>query len=287
MNDLMSVESLSAAGFHASPAAQQRFLEETAARRTARMELPVHRWMSFAAGGALSLAGAVLVLLRGDMSGLWVAGGAAVLHAISAGFSLRNRGSLSSPDGDPHPSACYRDERGTLRLRLEEGERVLHEADADGPVRTVPRLIAAAVQTSWGIVLGGIPVALLGGALVSKPALLLATVGTFLGTYVFGRGVMSLLGTKPVERVVLTDRRIAVLAAPGVAHSVPLDQLRYRPLVIGREAGKATVAITSRPLPATNPLSLPGLYGLHDVDEKTARAWAGDAMDARKKRVSR
>lgn len=287
MNDLMSAESLSAAGFSASPASQQRFLEETAARRTARMELPVQRWLAFVSGGALSVAGAALLLARGDMTGLWAAGGSAVLHALSAGLSLRSQRQLASPDGEPHPSACFRDQRGVLRLKLNEGERVLHEADADGPVRKTARALAGAFQASWGIVLGGVPIAIAAGAPLSKPALLAVTLGTFLGTYVFGRGVMSLVGTKPVERVVLTSQRVAVLAAPGVAHSLPLEQLRFRPVVVGREEGRATVALASRPLPATHPLPLPGLYGVHDVDERTAKAWAGDAMDARRALVER
>lgn len=282
MTDLSSAESLRAAGFSASPAGQERFLAEVAARRTARMELPVNRALAFVGGGALSLSGALLLLTRGDMTGLWAAGGAAVLHALSAGLSARNRRQLSAPDGDAHPSACFRDPRGTLRLRLGEGERVLREADADGRVRRTTRRVAGALLASWGIVLGGVPIALAGGAALSKSTLLLVTLGTFLGTYVFGRGLVSLFGTKPVERVVLTNHRVAVLAAPGAAHSVLLDRILHRPVVVGREQGRATVALATRPLPATHPLPLPGLYGLHDVDEEAARAWAGDAMDARK-----
>lgn len=283
MTDLSSVESLTAAGFPTSPASQQRFLEDTAAGRTARMELPTNRAIAFVAGGALSAAGAVVLLSRGDMTGLWAAGGAAVLHAVAAGFSTRNHKQLASRDGDAHPSACFRDNDGKLRLRLREGERVLHEADADGLVRSRARTVAALVQASWGIILGGVPIAIAAGAALSKPALVLVALGTFLGTYVFGRGVMSAAFTRPAERVVLTNQRVAVLAAPGAAHSFPLDTLRYRPVVVARGEGRATVAISSRNLPATHPLPLRGLYGLHDIDEQVAVAWAADAMDARKK----
>jgi hypothetical protein len=287
VTDLLSAESLRAAGFPTSPATQQRFLEDTTARRTARMELPVQKALAFLGGGALSLGGALLMLQRGDMTGLWAAGGSAVLHALLAGLTLRQRKQLAAPDGDAHPSACFRDERGKLRLRLREGERPLHEADADGPVRKTARVLAGAFQTSSGVVLGGVPIALAAGGQLSKPMLVLVALGTFLGTYVFGRGLMTLFGTKPVERVVLTNQRVAVLAAPGVAHSLPLDMLRFRPVVVGRGEGRATVALASRPLPATHPLPLPGLYGLHDVDEASAREWAGDLMDARKKLLSR
>ncbi len=282
MTDLSSAESLSAAGFATSPASQQRFLEDVAAGLCARMELPTSRALAFVAGGALSLAGALMLLLRGDMTGLWAAGGAAALHAVLAGLSARSTKQLASPSGPPHPSACFRDQDGTLRLRLAAGERVLHEADADGRVRTRARLFGSLAQVSWGIVLGGVPIALAAGGALSKPALLLVAAGTFLGTYLFGRGVLSAIGTRPIERVALTNQRVAVLAAPGAAHSVPLESLRFRPIVVGRGQGRATIALASRTLPATHPLPFPGLYGLHDVDEASARAWAGDAMDARR-----
>lgn len=282
MNDLLSAESLSAARFPANPGSQQRFLQEVTEGRTARMELPHNRALAFGAAWAFSLASAALLLAREDFTGVWAAGGSALLHAMAAGFSTWSRRQHSLPDAEPHPSACYRDEHKQLRLRLQEGEEVLHDAPADGRVRRSARVIAGILQMCWGVVLGGVPIALAAGAELSKPGLVLVTVGTFLGTYVFGRGVVSLVGTKPVERVVLTNQRVAVLAAPGVAHSLPLKTLRHRPVVVGRGDGRATVALASKTLPSTHPLPMPGLYGLHDVTEAEAKAWAGDAMDARK-----
>jgi hypothetical protein len=282
MSDLATTESLAAAGFPASEGGQRSFLEQVLNRRTARMELPTRRELLFGAAGLLSFGFTALSMTRGDLAAIWAAGGAAVLHAASAYLAWYQRRGRAHAGAEPHPSACYRDAQGGLRLRLDQDERVLHEAAADGLVRGGLRRTAGLFHVVWGLLLGGLPIAAAGGISLGSPVLLLVTAATYLGTFFFGRGVMSLLAVKPVERVVLTNKRIAVLAAPGAAESVSLRTLHNRPIVVGREGGTATVALATKALPATRPLSFPGLFGMHSLDDAEARAWAGAAMDARR-----
>jgi hypothetical protein len=283
VKDLTTAESLEAAGFPAPAGKQERFVQDVVTRRQSRMELPTRRWLVGVAGAILSGGFAAMSASRGDLGGALACATAAATHLAMAGISfssLRARAKREDTTGD----GCWRDDGGVLRLSLEEGERVLKEADADGAPRPLPRKVGGMFTMMWGVLLGGLPLALLGGQPLEGLGLAAAAVGTFFGTYVFGRGVMSMLGAGEVERLVLTDRRIALLAAPGVTVSLPLTTLEHRPVVVGREAGRATLALAERKLPATAPLPLRGLVGLFDLDDEEARGWAGATMDARRAR---
>lgn len=286
MNDLTTSASLAAGGFSASPTAQQRFLEDVVARRVYRLERATRPWLTFLGGFGLSVAGAALLLARGDMTGLWASGAAAVMHALCAGLVARSQRQRALPSAEPHPAACFVNDHGELTPLLSPGETVLYARRADGAVGVLPRVLASWVLLGWGLVLGGLPVALVGGARLGPLGLVVMSLGTFLGTYAFGRGVTGLLGMHAVERLVVTDQRIVGLFAPGVAQSLPLEALTYRPVVVAREAGRATLALGMRTLPATHPLPVHGLYGLFEMPEAEAKDVAGALMDARRRRLS-
>jgi hypothetical protein len=274
-------ETLQRAGFMATAVRQERFVADVAGRRTAIAELPQSKTVQWLAAGALAGAFAALTLARGNPEGAYAAFGALLGHGALAFRAWTTRRARSVPEAEPHPAACFRDGEGVLRLVLDPGEEVLRSARADGPTRPRLRQLAGVTQMLWGVILGGLPIAAAAGG-VSTGTLLLMGLGTLVGTAFFGRGVESLTSVRPVERIVLTNRRIAALGAPGMAHSIPLVLLPNRPVVVGRDGGRATVAIATRPLRASSPLPFPALYGVHDLDDEQAQAWAKEAMDARK-----
>jgi hypothetical protein len=208
------------------------------------------------------------------------------MHALAAGLVKRAKAQRSLAAAEPHPSACFLDDEGELAPVLSPGETVLFARRADGRRGFLPRLLASCVLLGWGLVLGGLPVALVGGARLGPVGLVVLSVGTFLGTYAFGRGVSGLFGTHPVERLAVTNQRVVAMFAPGVAQSLPLEAMSYRPVVVARDGGKATLALGMRTLPTTHPLPLHGLYGLFEIPEDEAKHVAGALMDARRRRLS-
>lgn len=286
MKDLASAESLEAARFAASPPQQERFVNDVVVRRHTRLELHARPWMTSLAGGLLSAAFAAVSALRGDAPGAMAATGAAATHLAFGMLAVSGQRARSKEGADPE-AGCYRDDDDKLRLVLQDGERVIVQKNADGPVRSGARLIGGFFQSLWGLLLGGLPLALAAGRSdVVGLKVGLVTAGTFVGTWVFGRGISHLIASKPVERFVLTNRRFAALVAPGVAHVVPLISLPLRPVVVAREDGRATLALGQRVQPGARPLPAVGLLGWHDVDEQDAQRWARETMDARRLRLA-
>lgn len=279
--DLGSRESLGRAGFGASEPEQARFTARVVARRTSRPELPTNREVLHVAAGALAAAFAGALVSRGQAPESLAAVGAAVAHAALALRAVLARRRHAREGSPPHPEACYRRPDGALTPVLEPGEEVLLAFDADGPERRGVRVASGFAHVAWGLLLAGLPFAFVPAG-ASVLALGVAGAACFLGTAVFGRGVRALLATRAVERVAVTSERIVAMAGPGVAQSIPLTALRHRPVVVGRSGGRATVALELRPLASASPLPFMGLYGLHDVDEETAKEIAGVAMDARR-----
>jgi hypothetical protein len=258
MNDLASADSLQAAGFPVTPDKQERFLSDVVTRRHSRLELLARPWVTGLAGGLLSAAFAFASARRGDPQGAMAGGAAALSHFAVALIGLGGQRTRSGRDAGAN-DACYRDDEGKLRLVLGEGESVIVQRAADGEVKSTPRRIGSLFQMMWGTLLGGLPLAFAGGRDLVGLSLGAVAVGTFVGTWVFGRGVAHLLGAKPIERLVITDKRVAALVAPGGAHVVPLQSLHFRPVVVGREEGRATFALGQRPQPAVRPLPVVGL----------------------------
>jgi hypothetical protein len=283
--DPLARDALQRAGFRATEMQQRSFLERVVTRQLSRMEVQARPSALHIAGAALSFLGALALWSRGAgevatagvVSGAW--------HMAIGYARLRGRKKRAERTGPDEPRACFRDDDGVLRLRLEDGEQVLFERDADGRERKTLRRFGGALNAFWGLALSGLPAAVfapIGGV----AGTLLTAVGTFFGTALFGRGVASLVTLRPVERFVVTDRRVAVLGAEGAAISVLLEHLRLRPLVVGRDEGRASLAVESRSLPASRPLPAHGLVGLFDLDDKEAREVAGLIMEHRKARLA-
>lgn len=273
--------SLERAGFRPQVHAQEQFMLRIASKSTVRAELALRESVLYGAGSALSLGLAVVMFMtaRGDiaiaplLSGVW--------HAAFAFLAERKRKKRITTKGDDAFEGCERDSKGILRLATEKNERVLYEGDADGRERKTLRNISALVQVFWGILLAGIPGAVFAG--LPAPLNMIATVvGTFLGSAIFGRGVRTAIATKPVERVVFTNKRVALLADEGVTHSILYKYLRHRPVVVGREEGRATFGAELRPIVSARPLPVHGLYGFHDIDLESAKKLAQEVMTERR-----
>lgn len=284
MSDLAGSDSLLAAGFHVAPIRQERFVTSVMRRIHSRLEMLAHPWVTGVAGGALSVGFSALSMSRGDALGAMAAGAAALSHLAVAFIGFNGQRTRSSRDAEPG-AGCYRDDDGELRFTLDEGETLIAQHHADGRVRAIPRRVGAFFQSMWGLLLGGLPLALAAGRELVGLPLGAVAIGTFIGTWVFGRGVAHFVGVRPVESVVLTDRRVVLLLAPGMVHITPLVSLPYRPVVVARDDHRATLAIGQRSLPAVRPAPLFGLVGWDDLDVKDAERWAGELMDARKKRM--
>ena len=278
---LATAASLKNAGFVTTEKEQERFVARLLQKLYYRTEVPVDRRLMFGAGALLCALSGLYLLVRGEQGGAIIfaaAGGMHILSFWSAHMSKRQR---SHAQGESHPEAAFLDDDGGLRPILEDGEQVLRSSPADGPVQKYAKHMAGLFQLGWGLLLGGLPVASAIRHLDSFATYALLVIATFMGTLVFGRGVRSMFGIRPIQQLVLTNQRVVAIAEPGAAMSVPLEHLRVRPTVIGRESGRATVAFEMRPLSSVTPLPIMGILGLHDVSEEEAKDWARLAMDAR------
>jgi len=282
--DLLEREQLIRAGFRPQVHVQEQFALRVASKRTMKMELPIRESALFGAGAALSLALAIMLFMtaRGEVAIAPVV--SALWHSAFAYLAERKRKARITLNGELFPNASKRDGQRVLRLALQKNERVIFEGNADGGERKILRRVSAGVQMFWGILLAGVPAAVFIG--FPPPWSIIAMIlGTFVGTGIFGRGVRTAIASKYVERVVLTNQRVAVIADEGVAHSINLEHLEHRPVVVGRENNRATLAIATQTPPSLRPLPIYGLYGFHDLNEQKAKAVAGEVMDARKKRL--
>lgn len=267
--------------FGASDAEQARFAARVAQRRTSRAELPTLPGLLYLGGGVAAAAFAALLQWRGSQAESGVAWTVCALHGLLTLRAFARQRALSRPDAVPEPDACHRGPDGRLVPVLAPQERILAAFDADGPERKDLRLLAGAAFTLWGVLLAGLPYAMLAGA--SHPlALVLGGAAAFFGTALAGRGVRTLLSMEAVERFVITNERTIALAGPGAALSIPHHALVHRPLVVGRAGGRASLALALRPLASVSPLPGMALIGLHDVDESRARDLAATVMAARR-----
>jgi hypothetical protein len=278
--DLNSNEALARAGFAVDNNAQQRFISRIGQGLYSVPRLVVRPEVLPLGGVLACLTGAGLRMAVGDVQGGVAAGLAAAGHAVFLALGLKRSADRRRREGDDDPRAAFDD--GELKPRLGEDERLLQAVDVPAPRdRGIALSGAGLFQVIWGLLLGGLPLAL-GGAAQGTVGLLLTAVATMVGTGVFGRGLRALVSLKPVRRLVLTDQRVVMLAAPGAARSIYLDELRHRPVLVARGEGRATLAIDIRPQEALAPLPLMGLVGVDDVDEEEGQRWAADVMDARR-----
>ena len=282
--DVGTDASLHRAGFGASGADQARFASRLTNRMYSRAELPVRSSLLFASASALCFLGAAARMAMADPVAGAIAGIAGAVHAVLAARSEKRQRARAAKDGDADPSACFIDDDGVLTPRLEPGEQILWSRDADGPLRGWVRKAGGSLQALWGLLLAGLPIATVGAA-PSPAVFALLTLATGLGAAMFGRGFRAMFGTDWVKRLVLTDRRLVALAAPGAAQSILLEGRRHRPVVVGRGEGKATFGLDVRPLNSVAPIQLMALYGFDSVGEETAKDLAGSVMDARLERI--
>jgi|GEM_PF-1737452 len=284
LDPLLSDRSLEAAGFRTSSEAQQKFLSRLMQRAYQLPDLPSSKSILFGAAAALCGAGAGLLMLRGAPAAAGILGGAGVLHAVAFGLFGRRERAEQLEAGKPSWTAAHRDTNGTLLPRLDDDERLVlwrktHQ-QSSGRAKGI-RIGSSLLQTLWGTLLGGLPIAVGGAGGLSIPMMVLLGAGTFIGTAIFGRGIRTLFFTKDVEAIALTNRRLVLLADTGAARSFALADLAHRPTVVKRDDGTHTLAFDIMPLASAAPLPMKALVGLEGLSEDEAKEWAGATMDER------
>ncbi|MCP4499812.1 MAG: hypothetical protein GY822_07605 [Deltaproteobacteria bacterium] len=294
---LLSERSLEAAGFRGGEESQKRFMSRIMQGAYRRADLPTSKSVLFGAAAALCGAGSALLVARGVGSAAAIVGGAGVLHAFLFAWTAKKDRKLMEKEGDASWVAAYRDDDGKLLPRMDPDENIVlwRSMDGDEPAKTGllknrkrPRFLrtgAALFQTLWGTLLGGLPIAVAAGGLSIGTSIFLGF-GTFIGTAIFGRGIRTLLFCKDAEAMVLTNRRMVLIADTGAARSFALADMEHRPMVLGRsdENGVSlghTVAFDVMPLTSVAPLPMKALVGMEGLSEEEAREWAGACMDER------
>lgn len=270
---------LSSVPFVATELEQQRFAAKIVGRRYWRPELPSGSSLLHFSAGALAAAFALAT--RGPMASSVAAAVAAALHLLLWARALHTERARKTSGSDADFDGADTAKGARPLASLDPGEVVWGIFDAQGDPAPRVRVAAGLAFAGWGILLAGLPFALLphpgwiGSAVVA--------VGCFFGSAIFGRGIRNLFRMVPVRQFALTNQRVVAMAGPGIAQSILYRSLRHRPVVVSRTGGRATLAIELRPLASVSPLRFMGLIGLDDVDEPTAIDLARQVVDARQK----
>lgn len=267
--DLVDDAALARDGYSATAREQDRFLTDVVARRYGRVERSTLPALGPLAGAGLLVSGLVLELARGNAPGAVMLGAASLVLVAQALARLKTQAARARTTSRGDPFACV-DEGGVLVPVLDEGERVVVEGSALGAERVRVRRVAGVSTLAWGLLLAGLPLAVLP---MTPLAIVVGALASAAGALVFGHGAQSLSVVKGGVRCVVTDRRTFVAFAPGVGVSVPHAALRHRPVVVDRGEGRATLALALRPLASVGPLAIHGLIGIDDVE--SARAVEG------------
>jgi hypothetical protein len=278
--DLIDDGALLRDGFPARARDQEKFLSLVVTKRYGRAERSTLPALGPLSGAGVLCAGIMLELARQNTPGVIALGGAMAALIALATLRFRRQKARSEPSGEPDPFACiWRDQ--ALKPRLESGEHVLVDVDASGRDRQTLRVVAGVATSAWGLLLAGLPLAVLPHFAAHPFAVFVGLVASAAGALVFGRGVEALTVVRAATRFVLTDRRAFLGYAEGVGESISFGALRHRPVVVDRGGGRATLALDVRPLASVAPLSIYGLVGLDDVSNTVAIDGARAVMAAR------
>lgn len=264
--DLVDDAALARDGYAATAREQDRFLTDIVARRYGRLERSTLPALGPLAGAGLLVSGVLFELARGSSAGAAVLGIAAAALVVQALARLGTQKARAASASVGDPFACV-EEAGVLSPVLDEGEHIVVEGSALGEERTTLRRVSGVATLAWGALLAGLPLALLPKTPLGFVVSGLASIA---GALVFGHGAQSLTVVKGAVRCVVTDRRSFFAFAPGVGLSVPHGSLRYRPVVVDRGQGRATLALAVRSLRSVGPLAVHGLVGLDDVAAERA-----------------
>ena len=235
-------EAFSPGAFPSTATAQQRFALRLLGRRYGRPEIPAKNWLTFIAGGLLTLVAGLYLGERGQAGAADAAFLLTGAHCVFALLSFLRKVRLKRHIPQGHPHACHRDASGELALSLEPGETVAARLTLDTRQREWIRWVAGLAQTFWGLLLSGImPVFVMDqGHLSLRVGLVLLL--AFVGTLLFGKGIRDIWGLRFAHTLFVTNRRMVAVSGPGEARSLPWTYLKQRPVVVGREGAGATLA---------------------------------------------
>lgn len=269
--------------FTASESQQHKFVDRVVQKRFARPDIAVRGWLIPGAAAALQGVGAAALIARGEARAAVIAGLVAAGTASLAWQMWRMQQLKSAADTAPDSEAAYRDADGLLTPVLDDGERVIARLKPDAKQARLARAVSGALQSVWGVLLAGIAVAVVLGRGGDVPQMMMWLMGAIAvgSSLLFGRGVRDLFGLAAAETLVVTNQRLVAIAAPGALQSMSLEHLTNRPIVVGREDGRATIALALGNHIATARLPVRVLWGQADVDDQVARQVAHAVVDAR------
>jgi hypothetical protein len=270
-------------GFCTSPNQEAGFIQDVYERRYSRLELPIR-------GGLIFLTtGLVCALMTPWVSGQGYPRLGAAMAIITMGFfalamsEYRRVKGRGHRDAEEHPNACFPDEQGLMPV-LGEEEKIVGRVSIQAKTRIGLRRFSGVTQIFWGTMLAGLPMATVmapTGNNISAGLSGWTLVFTVFGAMVAGRGIRDLTSLQPAKELVLTNQRLVIMACPGAARSLPLEQLRHRPIVLERVDGDATLAFELERLASAGLLPVKGIWGSDGFTVEEARRWASVVIEAR------
>lgn len=267
--------------FSASADEHQQFVQQLLARRYGRVEIPIRPGL-VAAGTAVSLVGVSLISFRIDWRFAPVLMITAVLALFVAVYQWRRSGSRKVSRALPLPGT------GAEWAGTHHAELVLDRAPAGGRIRREVRYAGGVAQLVWGIsvVATTMVSTLLPGMSPLGVGYLAWMSGLMvIGCLMIGRAIRDLTSLSPAVEVILTNQRLMFVESQGFVASLPLEQIRLKPVVVNRLDNTATLGVELRPLPAVSPLPVKALWGVDAMTPEQARKWAQGIVDARSARI--
>ena len=167
---------------------------------------------------------------------------------------------------------------------LGDGEEIVGRIGIQAKTRNGLRRFSGVTQVFWGTMLAGLPMATVmapAGNNISAGLSGWTLVFTVFGAMVAGRGIRDLTSLRPARELVLTNQRLVIMACPGAARSLPLEQLRHRPIVLERVEGDATLAFELERLASAGLLPVKGIWGSDGFTVEEARRWASAVIEFR------
>ncbi|NUN13137.1 MAG: hypothetical protein HUU55_05825 [Myxococcales bacterium] len=268
--------------FTASADEHERFVQQLLARRYGRVEVPVRPGLA-ASGTALALAGVSLVTLRLDSRFAPVLLSVAAISLMVAFYQWRK-----TPVRVTSLTTAEPDVVSGNAERMNE-ERILGRAPAGGRVRREVRYAGGIAQLVWGIsVVATTLVSTLLPGMTPLAAGYLAWMSGLMviGCLMIGRAIRDVTSLSPAVEVILTNQRLLFVERKGFMASLPLEQIRLKPVVVERLDHSATLGVELRPLPAVSPLPVKALWGVDVMTPEDARQWAQWIVDARRLRIA-